>query len=163
MGKESLLKTTFLYGDLFYETPGALTLAEFKANPKAASRAAAPGAVAANAYIKQKMFLAGASFTQPITSKLQNKTTLYGMFTDFRNPNLRNYEKNSEPHFGARTIFKFQQSFKNILLNIDGGGEFQEGFTTVSIHKNVNGNADSLRSHDEINNQQSISIFTNIP
>ncbi|MEO6327946.1 MAG: TonB-dependent receptor plug domain-containing protein [Ginsengibacter sp.] len=158
MGKESLLKTTFLFGDLFYETPGALTKAEYNANPKAArpGTLSSPGAVQANAYIKQKMFLTGASYERPITSNLQNKTTLYGMFTELINPNLRNYEKSSRPHFGTRTIFKFQQPFKNVLLNIDGGGEYQQGFTSVNIHKTINGNADSLRSHDEINNRQSM-------
>jgi iron complex outermembrane receptor protein len=155
-GEKRLLKTTFLYGDLFYETPGALTKAEFDADPKAArpGNASFPGAVSANASVHQKMFLAGASFTQPITSKLQNKTTLYGMFTDFRNPNINNYDKSSEPHTGGRTVFKFVQPVKNGILSLDAGGEFQEGFTTVSIHKNINGNADTLRTYDEINNRQ---------
>ncbi|MEO6452597.1 MAG: TonB-dependent receptor plug domain-containing protein [Ginsengibacter sp.] len=155
LGKKNLLKTTFLFGDLFYETPGALTKAELMASPKAA-RPGNPGAVTANAYIKQKTFLSGASYEQTITSKLQNKTTLYGMFTELINPNLRNYEKSSRPHFGTRTVFKFQQSFKNAVLDINGGGEFQQGFTSVNIHKNINGSSDSLRSHDEINNRQSM-------
>src|SRR5690606_2858021 len=34
-GSNGLLKTSFVYGDLFYETPGALTRAEYEANPKA--------------------------------------------------------------------------------------------------------------------------------
>ncbi len=155
-GEERFLKTTFLYGDLFYETPGALTKAEFEANPKAArpGNAFFPGAVAANASVTQKMFLAGASYTQPVFSNIQNKTTLYGMFTELRNPNINNYDKSSAPHAGGRTVFTFEKPFNNAILNINAGGEFQEGFTTVGVHKNVNGNADTLRSSDEINNRQ---------
>jgi iron complex outermembrane recepter protein len=156
LGKTNVLKTAFLYGDLFYQTPGALTKAEFDANPKAArpGNAFFPGAEAANASIHQKMFLAGVSYTQSISAKLQNKTTLYGMFTGLSNPTINNYGKSSEPHTGGRTVFKFAQPFKNAMLNLDAGAELQQGFTSVEIHKNVAGNADSLRTYDEINNRQ---------
>jgi iron complex outermembrane receptor protein len=150
LGKDRILKATFLYSDHFYETPGALTKAEFTANPGAAR----PGAVLANAFIQQKMFLAGASYLQPITSKLQNKTTLYGMFTQLNNPNLRGYDKSTEPHAGGRTVFKFQQPLQGGAFDIEIGEELQQGLASVHNHKNVNGNADSLRSYDEINNRQ---------
>ena len=41
---------------------------------------------------------------------------------------------------------------------MDAGGEWQQGFTNVSIHRNRNGNADTLRSTDEINNRQSFAF-----
>ena len=156
LAENRVLKTTFLYGDIFYETPGALTRAEFDANPKAArpGNGSIPGAIAANAFIRQRTFLAGASYTQPITSKLQNKSTLYGMFTELRNPAISSYGKSSEPHAGGRTVFKFNQPLNNAMLNIDIGAEIQQGFTSVTIHKNVAGNADSLRTSDDINNRQ---------
>jgi iron complex outermembrane receptor protein len=156
LGDNRVLKTTFLYGNLFYETPGAQTKTEFDANPKAARPATGniPGAVSANASIHQTMFVAGASYTQPITSNLQNKSTLYGMFTELRNPAISSYGKNSEPHVGGRTVFKYSRPINNIMLNVDAGGEFQEGLATVSIYKNIGGNADSLRTNDEINNRQ---------
>lgn len=155
VGEKQLLRTTFLYGDLFYETPGALTKAEFGVNPKAARPLIGtfPGAVAANTFVHQKMFLAGASYTQQITSSLQNKTTLYGMFTELRNPNISNYGRSSEPHTGGRSVFKYGRMINNMMLNIDVGAEMQQGFTSVSIHKNSAGNADSLRTSDEINNR----------
>ena len=155
-GGNRLLKTTFLYGNLFYETPGALTKAEFNADPKASRPpiGAIPGAISANTSIHQTMFLAGASYTQPITSNLQNKSTLYGMFTELRNPAISSYGKNAEPHVGGRTVFKYTRLINNVMLNVDVGGELQEGIATVSIYKNVGGNADSLRTNDEINNRQ---------
>ena len=77
------LKTTFVYGDLFYETPGALTVAEYNTDPKKARQGNAffPGAEAAGASVRQKTFLAGASYTQQLLTKLQSKTVFYGSFT----------------------------------------------------------------------------------
>ena len=151
------LKTSFLYSDLFYETPGALTLAEYKANPKRARPGAGifPGAETARASINEKTFVAGASLTQQLISQLENKTTLYGMFTELRNPNVRGYDRSSEPHAGGRTVFTFKQPIDNGSLDFNVGGELQQGFANVASHKNVNGNADSLRSTDEIKNRQS--------
>jgi iron complex outermembrane receptor protein len=156
IGENKILKTSFLYGDLFYETPGALTKTEFHLNPKSARPAvgANPGAVSANASIHQRMFLVGASYSQPITPSLENKSTLYGMFTELRNPAISSYQKSSEPHLGGRTVFKYHRLVQNTMLHFDVGAEFQEGFNTVSIFKNAGGNADSLRSNDEINNRQ---------
>ena len=156
LGEGRVLKTTFLYGNLFYETPGALTKAEFDANPKASRPASGsiPGAILANTSIHQTMFLAGASYTQPITSNLQNKSTLYGMFTELRNPAISSYGKNAEPHVGGRTVFKYSRLINNVMLNVDVGEEFQEGLASISIFKNVAGNADTLRTNDEINNRQ---------
>jgi Outer membrane receptor proteins, mostly Fe transport len=161
LGEDKILKTTFLYGNLFYETPGAITRPEYESTPRAArsGNASFPGAEAARASITQKTFIAGASYEQPLFLKWKNKSVLYGMFTDLRNPTIQNYGRSSEPHFGGRTDFKFSQPLTNGLFTLDIGGEFQEGYTTVSIFKNAGGIADSLRTYDEINNRQSF-IFT---
>jgi iron complex outermembrane receptor protein len=158
LAENNSLKTTFLYGDLFYETPGALTKTEYELNPKASrpGNVFFRGAEAARASIHQKMFLAGASYTQLITSNLQNKTTLYGMFSELRNPAISSYGKNSEPHVGGRTVFKYNVLYNNVMINLDAGAELQQGFASYSIHKNVGGNADSLRTSDEINNRQQL-------
>lgn len=150
------LKTTFLYGDLYYQTPGALTLAEFTAHPQAARPAAGgfPSAEQSRAAITQKTFIAGASYRQQLGSQWENQTTAYGMFTELRNPGIRNYGKNSEPHTGGRSSFRFHQDLTNGAFNWDIGGEWQQGFTSVSVHKNVAGNPDSLQTYDEISNRQ---------
>ncbi|MCW3080335.1 TonB-dependent receptor plug domain-containing protein [Segetibacter sp.] len=161
LGDNKQLKTTFLYGNLYYQTPGALTQAEYSLNPKAARPAAGafPGAEGAQAAVMQKQVIAGASYSQQLLSKLTNKTVFYGMFTDFRNPAIQNYGHNSEPHFGGRTVFNFTDSFKRSALHIDLGAELQQGFTTISIYKNALGRADSLRTFDEIVNRQGL-VFT---
>jgi iron complex outermembrane recepter protein len=156
MNENKYLKLSYLYGDLFYETPGALTKAEYDANPKASRPAAGgfPSAEQAKASIRQRMFLTGVSYVQHFAPKWENKTVLYGMFTELRNPAIRNYGKNSEPHVGGRTLFTFTQPFQESLFNFIIGGEWQEGFSSVAIHKNLNGSPDSLRTYDEIHNRQ---------
>ncbi len=158
LGTNSVIKTNLLYGNHFYETPGALNASEYQQNPKDARPGTGgfPGSVAARASIRQKTFLAGAGIEQPVTSWLKNKTTLYGMFTQLVNPNLRGYEKSSLPHFGGRTSFQFSRHSASSFFQAHLGAEWQQGFQQVQVHKNVNGQADSLRSTDEIDNRASM-------
>jgi iron complex outermembrane recepter protein len=161
MNENKFLKVSYLYGDLFYETPGGLTKAEYDANPRAARPAAGgfPSAEAAKASIRQRMFIAGVSYTQRFAPKWENKSVVYGAFTELRNPAVRNYGKNSEPHVGGRTLFTFTQPFNQSSFNFIIGGEWQEGFSSAAVHKNVGGSPDSLRTYDEIHNRQQM-IFS---
>ncbi len=166
MDEKRGLKTSFFYGDLFYETPGALTAKEYEKNARSArpriplsSSAFIPGAQDMNTAVHQKTFLAGASYSQQISEKLSAKGILYGSFTQLSNPTLQNFGKNSEPHVGGRSVFTFSQPIKSRWLRITAGAELQQGFTNVSIHNNKNGMADTLRTYDEIDNKLSL-FFT---
>ncbi|HTM93658.1 MAG TPA: TonB-dependent receptor [Flavisolibacter sp.] len=161
VNENKFLKVSYLYGDLFYETPGALTRAEYDANPRASRPAGGgfPSAEAAKASVRQRMFVAGVSYTQRFAPKWENKSVLYGAFTELRNPAVRNYGKNSEPHVGGRTLFSFTQPFSRSSFNWIIGGEWQEGFSSAAVHKNVSGSPDSLRTYDEIHNRQQM-IFS---
>lgn len=150
------LTATVLFTDMKYETPGALTLAEFNANPKAARPAAGgfPGAAGAKATIYQKNILAGFTNRYEISSSLQNATTLYGAFAQIRNPTIRNYERRNEPSYGGRTTF----TWKNKQWQVAGGAEFQQGFFNTQVAQNRNGNPDTLQTNDDIN-YKNLSIF----
>ena len=154
--EDQQLKTSFFFGDLFYETPGALTKEEFDNNPLAARPGSAvfPSAENAKAAVKQKSFLAGASYTQKLFNLLENQTVLYGVYTELKNPTIRNYGRTTEPHAGGRILFSFKDSSSVAELAIKLGGEWQEGFPGVAIHRNLDGNPDSLQTLDEINNRQ---------
>lgn len=155
-GKQ-FLKTTFLYSNLFYETPGALTKAEYEAAPKSFRPVAAgfPSAEQASASISQKTFVAGASFTQAFSSSFANQTTAYGAFTELRNPAIRNYARSMEPHVGGRTVFTYKKQLNAANLNVSFGGELQQGFTTSTVFKNAAGQPDSLQTEDDIRIRQS--------
>lgn len=154
--EKSQLQAHFLFGDLFYQTPGALTKAEYDANPKAARPAGGglPGSAQAHAAIYQKTFLAGFTYSQQFTSNFKNVTTLYGAYSQLRNPTTRNYGRSSEPHTGGRTVFNYAVQLPKAAINFTAGAELQKGFTSLRIYNNKNGNPDSMQTDDEINNLQ---------
>ena len=78
------------------------------------------------------------------------------MFTELRNPAIRNFGKNEEPHTGGRTTFSYKKDVGNSRLNLIAGGEIQQGFASVFIYKNKDGQPDTLQSLDEIRVRQSL-------
>lgn len=155
-GEKDKLNVFFLYGDLYYQTPGGLTKAQYKANPKAARPAAwiFPSSVQAQAAIYQKTFLAGFSNQYQFSNRFENTTSLYGAFSQIKNPSIRNYEKRNEPHFGGRTVFSYHADINDSKFNIVVGGEIQKGFSNIKVYRNRQGISDSLQTDDEIDNLQ---------
>ncbi|HEX4877552.1 MAG TPA: TonB-dependent receptor plug domain-containing protein [Chitinophagaceae bacterium] len=148
------ITASVLFTDMYYQTPGALTLAEYNLNPKAARPAAGafPSAVNARAAIYQKNITAGFTSTYNINSFIKNSTTLYGAFNQVKNPAIRNYERRNEPSFGGRTVLTLQKKrdFQNSLL-LTAGSEAQAGWFNTRVTKNRNGDPDTLQTNDDIN------------
>lgn len=155
------LTASVLYCDLFYETPGALTRTEFLSEPSKARPATGtlPGAADARAAIYQKNFTAGISNKYHFFTGLTNTTTVFGTFAQIQNPTFRNYERRSEPGFGARTSFVYEKKMKTVNLQLVTGAELQRGFFNTQVSKNKNGQADSLQTDDDID-YRATSIFT---
>lgn len=158
------LQAHFLYGDLYYQTPGALTKTGYDINARAARPHAGPNLSAdeAKAAIYQKTFLAGFSMEQKISDVWKNTTSIYGAYSQMRNPSFRNYGRTTEPHFGGRTVFQFNKTFNITTLTLHAGGEFQQSFNTQRIYNNRNGQPDSLRTDDEIFNSQGFAFIQGI-
>jgi len=161
VGEKGVLRAHFLQGDLYYQTPGALTLAEYTADPKAARPAAgpSPSAVDAKAAIFQKLYVAGLNYSLIWNDKWQSSTTLYGAYSRLINPTVRNYERRTEPHFGSRALIQYTGNINRSLFTWIGGVEVQQGFSTSKVYTNDHGNADSLMTDDEIETHQ-WSVFT---
>ena len=143
------LSTYAFYGDLYYQTPGALTLAQYNANPKQSRQAVGniPSADQIQAAVYQKTFMAGLTNTYYISKKFENTTNFYAAYTNFINPNFRTYEFRSEPHFGGRTVFNYTTG----ILHLSFGGEGQKGFFQTQDYGNKNGAPDTLQTNDNIN------------
>ena len=146
------LTASILYSNLFYETPGGLTLAEFTANPRQARPAAGgqPSADQAKATIYQKNFMAGINHQYYFTPGFRNSTTVYGMFAQVQNPTFRNYERRNEPSMGGRTSFVSEKQLHDTKLQLVAGGELQQGFFNTQVSKNKNGRPDTLQTNDDI-------------
>lgn len=154
------LTASLLFSDMYYQTPGALTLAEYNTDPKAARPAGGgfPSAINAKAAIYQKNITAGFTNLYSINSLFKNATTLYGAFAQIKNPAIRNYERRNEPSFGGRTVFTYKKKLainhsgqKETSFQLNAGGEFQQGYFITQVSKNKNGNPDTLQTNDDIN------------
>lgn len=154
------ISTHMLYGDLYYQTPGALTLAQYNANPKAARPAGGgfPSAVDAQAAIFQKTFWTGVTQSYQFSDHFSNNTSIYGAVSMIRNPAIRNYEKRAEPHYGGRTSFTFSKTLGSATMKLVAGAEYQQGDFSIRVFKNNKGNPDSLQTDDEVFNRQ-LAVF----
>jgi iron complex outermembrane receptor protein len=153
------LTASLLFTDMYYETPGALTLTEYNNNPKAARPAGGgfPSAVNAHAAIYQKTLTTGLTNVYKFNSSFSNYTTLYGAFAQVKNPAIRNYERRNEPGFGGRSVFTFNKTSelkysgaKQNTVKIIAGTEFQQAYFNTQVAKNKNGNPDTLQTNDDI-------------
>ncbi len=141
------LRAFIFYGDLYYQTPGALTKKQYDSNA-VQSR---PGAGKAQAAIFQKTIIGGFSNEYNFCDNWQNTTAIYGTYTDFINPGLRVYELRKEPHFGGRSVFQFKKKIDETTLQLNFGAEAQKGFFNTRDYGNNAGVADSLETDDNIN------------
>lgn len=153
------LTASVLFTDMYYQTPGALTLSEFNTDPKAARPAGGgfPSAIAAQAAIFQKNITAGFTNIYTINSSFKNSTTLYGAFAQIKNSAIRNYERRNEPGYGGRTVFIYNKKRETVYsgqkentFQLVAGSEFQQGRFNTQVSKNRNGNPDTLQTNDDV-------------
>ncbi|SRR6266496_2189062 len=150
--KKEEIKLSVLYGDLYYQTPGALNKAEYSTNPRAArpKAGAFQSADSIKAAIYQKTILGGITNHYKFSGRFDNTTTFYGAFTDLTNPTFRNYEKRKEPQWGARTVFNWNKQLNQSLLQIVFGSEFQQGYFNTKDYVNAYGKAGNIMTNDNI-------------
>lgn len=146
-----IIRTHFLYGDLFYQTPGGLNLSEYESNPKGARPATGifPSSRDAHAALYYKTVLAGASYEHTLSNHWTLTGSMYGAFSKVKNPAVRNYEIRNEPHVGGRVMASYQALKGRTMLTWSFGAEAQQGYATVRVAGNVNGQPDTLQSEDE--------------
>jgi iron complex outermembrane receptor protein len=146
------INAIILYSDLFYQTPGGLTLAEMNADPTQARPAAGifKSAEAQKAALYLKTIYAGFANAFRFGNNWNNTTAIYFSNTNFRNPAIRNYERKTEQGIGLRSVTKYSKQFFTATF----GTEYQYGFTNTSTFGNKLGEIDTLQIHDEISSGQ---------
>lgn len=152
LSDRQMIRTSVLFTDMYYQTPGGLTYNEFLANPRAARPAAGafPSAEGARAAIFQKTFTAGMTHEYLIRKNFQNRTTLYGSFAEVRNAAIRNYERRQEPGWGGRTVFTWNKVKGMERIRLVAGAEFQKGYFNTQVFSNKSGEPDTLQTNDDI-------------
>ncbi|MBS1974542.1 MAG: TonB-dependent receptor plug domain-containing protein, partial [Bacteroidetes bacterium] len=147
------LHAFMLYSDLYYQTPGGLTFAQYDTNPRMARPHAGTNlsAVEAKASVYQKTFTTGFSNEYLFNDYWKNTTAVYGAYTNFINPGIRVYEIRKEPHFGGRTVFEFKKQIGQTVLQLNFGNEAQKGFFSTKDYANKFGTSDTLQTDDATN------------
>ena len=145
-----------LYSDLHYETPGGLTDAQFRANPRASRPATKtlPGSADQQAGIYQKIGYLGLSHEYRWNVRIQNTTVLYGSTTDFANPFITNYEKRADQGLGGRTITQFRLPNGPLPTTFTVGGELLRNFTVDRNFGNRGGTPDTIQTDEELTARQ---------
>lgn len=138
LNKKNILLATIVYSDLFYQTPGGLTQAQFENNPKQArpSAGSSRGAIEQKAAVNNDTFFGGLSHNVTFNENLSLQTGIYTLLTSFGNYAIGNYEERDEKNFGARTALKYRIDKGDVNVMLTGGGEFQLSSSPIKVYEN---------------------------
>ena len=149
LSAKSNLYSTFLYSDLFYQTPGGLTKAEYDSDPRQARPTVgkALGAAAQQARVNNKTSYAGLMHEYVFNNHWRNKTGVYRSYSIFTNPAIRNFEIRKETNFGARseTAYTFGADHK-----LTFGAEYQYFSSPVTDYDNNLGQQGNVQVDDKL-------------
>jgi len=151
------LKILAFYSDLFYKTPGGLTLSQMETDPRSARlpTKTVPGAIEQKIAIGTKMLMGGLVNEAHITDNIRNVLAIYGSYVDFYNPFITNYEQRYEGTFGMRTYFELTgQQHPNYSWKANVGLEWQQTNSDINNYGNNMGTRDTAQTLDKINTNQ---------
>jgi iron complex outermembrane recepter protein len=135
-----------LYSDLFYELPGALTQAQFDANPRAARQLNKDQ----NASLNVEGLNLGLVHTYQFNDRWSNTTSLFGVFSFLNHPFVTDYERNLNQSFGVRTRTTYRTQLANLPARFSLGAEGQRRFVNARQYVNAKGTPGKLNYDDEV-------------
>ncbi len=141
-----------MYADMYYQTPGGLTLQQMQANPRQARPATAisPGAAEQKAAIYNKTPFVGLSNRYSFNKHWSNITSVMLAYTDFKNPFITNYETRKESNAGLRTKMVYHTAGVSHDLKFIAGMEWLYNYSAINNYGNRLGNADTIQFKDKI-------------
>lgn len=153
-GQKGTLTSTLIFSNLFYETPGALNKAQYDANPEQARPPSnMPGAVEAKAAVTNETTFGGIVYDHDWNNQWATTLGLYGGYSAFENPAIRNYEVRDETNWGMRahTIYRLFRSQSSIGGKLAFGGEYQYLKSPITVFDNDGqGNPGGVQVKDEV-------------
>ena len=157
---DATLKLLALYTNLHYQTPGGLTLQQYKDNPRAARPAGGQNlsAIDQKAAIYNNTFYSGISHNYKISSRLTHFIGVFGSYTDFENPFITNYEYRIEKNLGTRTFISYDNLESIIPFQFQLGLEAIKGWNSINNFDNYKGVATNTQAKDGLDNEQ-LNIF----
>ena len=150
-GINGTLQVTSYYTDVAYQTPGGLTLAQFRANPFQARPTAGAFFSAADqqATFRLKSYGTGIYIANSWNGNWGYNLANSVQVNKVENPTIRNYEIRHEPNVSSRGVIHYKQN-KNA---VDFGYEFQIGQFDSQTFGNRKGIKDTLQVTQNTNIQ----------
>jgi iron complex outermembrane receptor protein len=150
--KKQQIQFLLFYTDLYYQTPGGITLAQMQQNPKLSRQPAGgiPGSVQQHAAVYNKTIFGAVHHDVDINDHFSVKSFLMGNHTAFTNPFITNYEKRGEANFGAGTNLVYQTQTSRSHFQWITGAEWLYNHSLISDFGNRNGVADTVQFKDDI-------------
>jgi len=149
----NVMNVTMLYTDLYYQTPGGLTEAQYQGDPRQArpSSGAGPGAIEQQAAVSNKTLYSGIYYEHQWSSSWSSAIGILASSTEFKNPAIRNYEMRDEQNQGIRLTTTWEKKRTNRSAKIVFGGELQEYRAPITVTNNLGGTPGPLvLSQDKI-------------
>lgn len=156
LSEKDRLSWILMYADIYYQTPGGLTLQQMNANPRQArpSTPVIAGAKEQKAAIYNKTPFTGISNQHKFNENWSNTTSVTFSYTDFKNPFILNYEKRYETNAGIRTKFTYNKAFGIHDIKITTGAEWQYNYAVINNYGNRGGVADTVQYKDRLGARQ---------
>lgn len=158
LSNRTFLSATVLFTDVYYQTPGGLTLAEFEEDPTQARPAAGPnrGAVEQEAAVRNKSLFSGVTLDHDWTDGLSTRLGIFTGYSDFENFSIRNVENRYETNYGAR--LENQYAFGNGELGgkVIVGAEAQGFVSPFHVSENNSGVRGERTFTDDLASFQSV-------
>lgn len=163
IGEKGTLSLLGMYSDLYYQTPGGITLAQYQANPKLARQptATVPGSEIQQAAIYTKLALIGGNYTLQLSDNWTQSTALYLTYTDFANPFISNYEKRDEQGLGGRNFWQNRSQIGNVKTNWTTGFEWQFSKSAQRNYDNLAGIPGKQQTVEDIRTTN-LSVFSQL-
>ncbi len=146
-----------IFSHLDYQTPGGLTLQQWKDNSRASRPAtpAMPGSAEQKTGTNNKFYFGGISNTYRISNNVAHTASVYTGYADYRNLFITNYETRDEFTFGWRTYFSFNNKNKNnINWEYNIGAEGAQTNAKIANYDNNKGEAGNVQSKADIHTLQ---------
>ncbi len=149
---KTILRSTSFYTNLFYQTPGALTKAQYDLDSRQARLATAtlPSAVDQQAAIYNQTFYSGAMLDHQWNNNWSTTVGFFGAVTDFKNPAITNYEKRRENNWGGRMENQLSFKLSSAKGKLTFGGELQFFNSPIRNYDNLQGVTGNLQFSDEL-------------
>ncbi|MEN9685902.1 MAG: hypothetical protein RLZZ28_1688 [Bacteroidota bacterium] len=150
--RKTAYRFTIFYTNLFYQTPGGITLAQMQQQPTLSRQAAGslPGAIQQQTAVYNKTVVTSLQQKLRIDTNWTWKNFLVYHHTDFSNPFITNYETRNEGNTGLGSQIIYQNKAYRTDFEWITGAEWLHNQSLINDYGNKNGMPDTVQFKDKM-------------